>query len=67
MAGLRDRGLLDASGRLTEAGVATKRRIEALTDRLAAAPYEGLEPSALDELTTLLEPVASRLEASWSQ
>ena len=50
MDGLRDRGLLDASGHLTEAGRATKARIEALTDALAEPPYEGLEPVELDLL-----------------
>ena len=37
MDGLRDRGLLDASGRFTDAGRATKDRIESLTDALAEA------------------------------
>lgn len=66
MAGLRDRGLLDASGRFTDAGRATKDRIEDLTDTLAEAPYEGLEPVELDELITVLEPIARRLEATGS-
>lgn len=64
MGGLRDRGLLDASGRLTDAGRATKGRIESLTDCLAEAPYQGLEPFELDELIGLLEPIAARLRAS---
>src|SRR3982751_2508982 len=38
MAGLRERGLVDADGWFTEAGRVTKRRIEALTDELAVAP-----------------------------
>lgn len=67
MDGLRDRGLLDASGRLTEAGRATKDRIESLTDALAEAPYEGLTPLELDELIALLEPISGRLQASGSQ
>jgi hypothetical protein len=66
MDGLRDRGLLDAAGRLTDAGRATKSRIESLTDALAEAPYEGLEPVDLDELITLLAPIAARLEATGS-
>jgi hypothetical protein len=61
MSGLRDRGLLDAAGRLTDAGRATKARIEELTDALAEAPYQALEPSELDELITLLQPLADRL------
>ncbi len=66
MDGLRERGLLDASGRFTEAGRATKGRIETLTDALAEAPYEGLKPPELDELIAVLEPIASRLEATGS-
>jgi hypothetical protein len=67
MAGLRDRGLLDSSGRFTDAGRATKGRIEFLTDVLAEAPYEGLEPFELDELIAVLDPIAERLRAAGSQ
>ena len=67
MDGLRERGLLDASGRFTEAGRATKDRIEALTDALAEAPYDGLEPGDLDELISVLEPLSSRLQATGSE
>ena len=66
MAGLRARGLLDASGRFTDAGRATKDRIESLTDALAEAPYEGLDPLELDELITVLGPLSRRLEATGS-
>ena len=66
MAGLRDRGLLDAAGRFTDAGRATKERIESLTDALAAAPYDALQPLDLDQLITLLQPISSRLEATGS-
>jgi hypothetical protein len=66
MDGLRDRGLLDASGRFTAAGRAAKDRVESLTDALAEAPYEGLEAPALDELVVLLGPIAGRLEATGS-
>jgi hypothetical protein len=61
MDGLRGRGLVDASGRFTDAGRATKDRIEALTDVLAEAPYDGLQPAELDELVAALEPIAARL------
>lgn len=67
MDGLRNRGLLDASGRLTDNGRATKARIEALTDTLAEAPYEGLEQLELDELVARLEPISTRLEATGSK
>ncbi len=66
MDGLRDRGLLDASGRFTEAGRATQRRIEGLTDALAEAPYEGLESHELDQLIACLEPLSRRLRATGS-
>jgi hypothetical protein len=67
MGGLRDRGLLDGSGRFTDAGRATKSRIESLTDTLAEAPYEGLEQIELEQLIGSLEPIARRLEATGSQ
>ncbi|WP_322936321.1 SCO6745 family protein [Nocardioides bizhenqiangii] len=67
MDGLRDRCLVDVSGRLTDAGRATKDRIESLTDALAEAPYEALEPRELDELTARLEPIAERLDAVGSR
>lgn len=67
MDGLRDRGLLDASGRFTDAGRATKGRIESLTDALAEAPYDGLVPHELDQLIASLEPISRRLEATGSK
>jgi hypothetical protein len=67
MDGLRGRGIVDADGRLTDAGRATKARIESLTDALAEAPYEGLEPFELDELIGLLEPISARLRATGSE
>ena len=67
MAGLRDRGLLDASGRFTDAGRATKVRIESLTDALAEAPYEGLDAAELDELIASLAPISRRLASTGSQ
>jgi len=67
MEGLRARGLLGTSGRFTDAGRATKSRIESLTDALAEAPYDGLEPLELDRLVSLLEPISSRLKATGSK
>src|SRR4051795_761742 len=66
MDGLRQRGVLDASGRLTDSGRATKDRIESLTDTLAQAPYDGLEPQELDELIAVLEPISGKLKATGS-
>jgi hypothetical protein len=62
--GMRDRGLIGEDGWLTEEGRAVKRRVEALTDDLAAKPYEGLGPDELDELTSILEPIAALLVAA---
>ncbi|MEV7045232.1 MarR family transcriptional regulator [Amycolatopsis sp. NPDC051061] len=57
--GMRTRGLVGTDGWLTAAGRATKARVEALTDRLAEAPYNALSPSELDRLVTDLEPVSA--------
>lgn len=67
MSGLRARGLVDPDGRFTEAGRATKDRIEALTDALAAAPYVSLPPSDLEELMAVMEPIAARLRDAGSR
>jgi hypothetical protein len=56
--GMRDRGLIEEDGGLSDAGAAVKQRVEALTDRLAARPYECLSSDELDELMTALEPLA---------
>jgi hypothetical protein len=50
---LRERGLLDAEGELTEAGVALRKEIEAATDRLDLAPYEHLGTPGVERLTEL--------------
>ena len=57
--GMRDRGLIGDNGWLTEHGRAVKQRVEALTDDLAARPYESLEPDELSELIAILEPLAA--------
>jgi hypothetical protein len=67
MAGLRERGLVDADGWFTDAGRETKQRIEALTDELAAPPYDALSPAELDELVAELEPITATLVATGSQ
>ncbi|MGW0424552.1 SCO6745 family protein [Streptomyces sp. NPDC003015] len=67
MDGLRERGLVDSDGRFTDAGRETKQRIEALTDELAAPPYEALSPAELDELVAELEPITATLVAAGSQ
>lgn len=62
--GMRDRGMISADGWLSEAGRAAKRRVEGLTDDLAALPYEVLSPHELDELDATLEPLAALLLAA---
>ena len=58
------RGLIGDDGWLTEKGRAVKQRVEDLTDDLAAKPYAILEPDELDELMTILEPLARLLLAA---
>jgi hypothetical protein len=62
--GMRDRGLIGDDGWLSAPGRAVKQRVEALTDDLAAKPYESLEPGELDELMAALEPLATQLLAA---
>ncbi|MEU6141767.1 hypothetical protein ABZ848_15555 [Streptomyces sp. NPDC047081] len=50
---LRERGLLDGAGELTEQGVALRAEIEAETDRLDRAPYEHLGAEGVTRLTEL--------------
>ncbi len=57
--GMRARGLVGTDGWLTEAGRATKDRVEALTDRLAEAPYNALTPTELAHLVADLEPISA--------
>jgi hypothetical protein len=64
--GMKARGLIDASGWLTDAGRKTKERIESLTDALAAPAFSSLEPSELDQLIADLEPISATLDAAWS-
>ncbi|GHJ47417.1 hypothetical protein Cs7R123_47590 [Catellatospora sp. TT07R-123] len=67
MDGLRERGIVDADGRFTDAGRETQQRIEALTDELAAPPYDALSPAELDELIAELQPITAALVAAGSQ
>jgi hypothetical protein len=62
--GMRARGLIGDDGWLTEDGRSTKQRVEHRTDDLAAAPYACLSRDELDELASILEPLASLLVAA---
>ncbi|MBT2439351.1 hypothetical protein J7E93_04290 [Streptomyces sp. ISL-36] len=50
---LRDRGLLDAAGELTDAGSDLRAELEEHTDRLDSAPYEHLGAAGVERLTEL--------------
>lgn len=50
---LRGRGLLDAEGELTEAGVQLRKDLEQATDRLDRAPYAHLGAEGVARLTEL--------------
>ncbi|MEU5217538.1 hypothetical protein AB0G79_15250 [Streptomyces sp. NPDC020807] len=50
---LRERGLLDAEGELTETGTALREELELHTDRLDSAPYDHLGATGADRLTEL--------------
>ena len=63
--GMRARGLVDADGGLTPAGRTTKDRVEAMTDRLAEAPYNALSPTELADLVTDLEPISAAFRATF--
>jgi hypothetical protein len=62
--GMRGRGLVGPDGWLTADGRATKQRVEALTDRLAEAPYNALTPSQLDRLVTDLQPISAAIRTA---
>ncbi|WP_370468444.1 hypothetical protein [Streptacidiphilus sp. P02-A3a] len=61
---LRERGLLDGAGELTEAGTALRGEAEALTDQPDAAPYEHLGPTATARLTELADGFTGALRAA---
>ena len=65
--GLRDRGLIGDDGWLSNQGRTVRQRVEALTDDLAARPYESLDQGELEELVGALEPLAGLLVAAQDQ
>jgi len=65
--GMRARGLIDASGWLSDAGRESKGRIESLTDDLAAPAYDSLTPGQLDQLIASLKPISAALDAAGSR
>ncbi|MGW7089105.1 SCO6745 family protein [Streptomyces sp. NPDC054871] len=61
---LRERGLLDEAGDLTQEGTALRGETEVLTDRLDAAPYDHLGPAATARLTELAGGFSKTLRAA---
>lgn len=61
---LRARGLVDADGKLSDAGRRTKETVEELTDRLAWTAYDGLTDTEIAELLRLLRPITAAVVAS---
>ncbi len=61
-AGLRERGLLDASGALTPDGRRLHTNVEDATDRLAETPWDHLAADRRERLFALLADLAARLE-----
>jgi hypothetical protein len=55
--------LIGDDGWLSEPGRAVKQRVEALTDDLAAKPYERLEADEREALMAILAPLAMLLRA----
>jgi hypothetical protein len=61
---LRERGLVDGAGELTERGFALRAEIEEQTDRLDRAPYEHLGPDGVARLTELATGFARAVAAA---
>jgi hypothetical protein len=58
---LRDRGWLAADGSATAAAREAYGRVEELTDRLAAGPWQRLGAEPTERCAELLEPIAARI------
>ena len=65
--GMRARGLVDDDGWLTDAGRATKQRVEDLTDELALPAYAVLDQDERERLVADLDPISAKLRAVGSR
>ena len=61
---LRDRGLLDGEGALTDEGIAVRDRVEAATETAAKAPWDLLGPAKLARLEELGRDLTRRVVAA---
>ena len=64
LAGLRDRGLVDPAGTLSDAGRRLKESVERRTDELAWSAYRTLTEPELEELLAALRPLAAAVVAA---
>jgi hypothetical protein len=60
---LRDRGLLDGGGALTEAGAEVRARIERVTDERALAPWRALGDDGATRLRSIVRPFSKAIVA----
>ncbi|OBF11768.1 hypothetical protein [Mycobacterium sp. ACS4331] len=61
---LRDRGLLDGRGALTDTGRELKAEVEAATDRAALTAFEGLDDDEMEALFEALTPLTRLVVAA---
>lgn len=54
---LRERGLLDAAGAITAAGLALREEVERATDAAAARPWRSFSDEEAERLVALLRPI----------
>jgi hypothetical protein len=59
--GLRERGLLDEAGALTDAGRQLRDRLESRTDELAAPPWAALGEQMTEQLRQATSPLVHRI------
>ena len=64
IAGLQERGLMDADGALTEAGAALRQSIEDETDALDAAPWDHLGDERTQRVIELGKPLSKAIVAN---
>jgi hypothetical protein len=61
---LRDKGVIDSDGALTDDGIALRRKIEATTDELGSAPWRHLGAQRTKRVIELAKPLARRAAAN---
>lgn len=64
LGGLRERGLVDTAGALSDVGREAKQSIEDLTDDLAWSAYETLDETEIEDLVGALHPIVAAVVAA---